>query len=133
MALSITLTAAQIKQLGIIADKSMPNEACAFLLGSGNDCIVAQILPVANADNSPYSFSVEPSELISAYDTAERKGLQVIGIFHSHPGKSSPSATDLKFMQINPVVWLIYSSTEKKFAAYRVDGETTKVDVLIRD
>jgi proteasome lid subunit RPN8/RPN11 len=94
---------------------------------------VTDIFPLKNAELSPYSFRVEPSELIEAYETAERKGLQVIGIFHSHPGKPSPSSTDLKYMEINPVVWLIYSSTDKKFDAYIFDGEARKVQVLVRD
>jgi hypothetical protein len=36
-------------------------------------------------------------------------------------------------MEINPVVWLIYSSTDKKFDAYIFDGEARKVQVLVRD
>ena len=40
--------------------------------------------------------------------------IEVIGIFHSHPNSDAfPSKTDKKFMQSNPVVWIIYSESIK--------------------
>jgi proteasome lid subunit RPN8/RPN11 len=133
MALSVSLSTAQLAQLESISDQASPNESCAFLFGSGTDCIVEDIMPLKSAELSPYSFSIAPSDLLEAYGTAERKGLQVIGIFHSHPGKPSPSSTDLKYMEINPVVWIIFSSTERKFAAYIADGDTTEVQIVVKD
>jgi Predicted metal-dependent protease of the PAD1/JAB1 superfamily len=42
--------------------------------------------------------------------------MDVIGIFHSHPNSDAyPSNTDKKFMQSNPVVWIIYSGINKNF------------------
>ena len=100
---TISLTAPQISQLRGLAKDALPNESCALLLGV-NDKVV-KILPVRNIDESPVSFSIEPAELLHAYDLAESKGMQVIAIFHSHPAKPIPSRTDIKFMEINPVVW----------------------------
>ena len=133
MASEINLTSAQLSRLATIARDALPNESCAFLLGSAEKSSVAEVLPMTNADRSPYSFSIEPSELLRAYDEAEKNGLQVIGIYHSHPGKSSPSATDRKYMELNPVVWLIYSTTEERFSAFISDGGVDKVELNIRD
>jgi proteasome lid subunit RPN8/RPN11 len=119
--MEISLTAGQIEQLASIAKDALPNESCAFLLGK--NVRVAEILPMRNADESAVTFSIEPQELLRAYDLAESKRLQVIGIFHSHPAKPAPSGTDRKFMEINPVVWLIYSTTEQKFRAYVHDDD----------
>ena len=45
---------------------------------------------------------------------AEEKGLDVVGIFHSHPKSlPSPSNTDIKFMKGNPIPWIIYSGINK--------------------
>jgi proteasome lid subunit RPN8/RPN11 len=129
----IHLTSDQQAALANIAKEALPNESCAFLLGRSDGPQVTEILPMKNADKSPYSFSIEPSELIAAYDTAEMKGLHVIGIFHSHPGRPSPSATDIKFMELNPVVWVIYSTTEGKFSAYLSENGINEVDLIIRD
>ena len=127
--MEISLTGGQVERLANIARSALPNESCAFLLGK-NDKVV-EILPMRNNDESQVSFSVEPQEVLWAYDLAESKMLHVIGIFHSHPAKPSPSRTDLKFMEINPVVWLIYSSTERRFSAYVYDSEVKDVAIKI--
>ena len=129
--MEISLTAGQIEQLSSIAKKALPDESCAFLLGKNERLI--EILPMRNADESQVSFSVEPKEVIRAYDFAESKKLQVIGIFHSHPAKPAPSGTDIKFMEINPVVWLIYSTTEHKLGAYVYDSDVREVTVRITE
>lgn len=100
------------------------------MLGKGDR--VVEVLPMRNADESAVTFSIEPSELLQAYDLAESKKLQVIGIFHSHPAKPAPSSTDKKFMEINPVVWLIYSTTEGQFKAYLYDDTVKEVAVKIK-
>ena len=134
MAFVISLTAAQLAQLAGIAKKSLPNESCAFLLGKDveNESVVVEVMPMRNSVQSPISFNIEPEELLKAYDLAEKQGLQVIGIFHSHPGNASPSSTDKKFMEINPVVWLIYSTTDDQFKAFLSDDEVREVEIKIK-
>jgi proteasome lid subunit RPN8/RPN11 len=100
-----------------------------LLLGE-NDAVV-EILPMRNVDESPLTFSIESTELVDAYNLAESKGLQVIAIFHSHPAQPSPSSTDIKFMEINPVVWLIYSTTEWRLKAYVYDDYVKEVTIKI--
>ncbi|HET6807835.1 MAG TPA: M67 family metallopeptidase [Nitrososphaera sp.] len=128
---TISLTAAQIRQLVGIAKDALPNESCAFLLGHNDK--VAKILPMRNIDESPVTFSIEPAELLHAYNLAESKGMQVIAIFHSHPAKPWPSSTDIKFMEINPVVWIIYSTTESQLKAFVYDDDELikEIDIII--
>lgn len=127
--MEISLTAGQLERLASIAKGALPNESCAFLLG--NDGRVTEILPMRNADQSQISFSIEPQEVLRAYDLAESKSLQVVGIFHSHPARPAPSGTDRKFMEINPVAWLIYSTTEHGFKAYIYDSDVREVAVKV--
>lgn len=127
--MEISLTERQVGQLASIAKSALPYESCAFLLGKNDK--VTEILPMRNADESQISFSIEPQEVLRAYDLAESKELQVVGIFHSHPAQPAPSGTDRKFMEINPVVWLIYSTTEQRFKAYVYDSEVSEVAVKI--
>ena len=127
--MEISLAPTQIEQLTRLSRSSLPNESCAFLLGK-NDRVV-EILAMQNADQSAISFSIEPQDVLRAYDVAESKKLQVIGIFHSHPARPAPSNTDKKFMEINPVVWLIYSTTEQEFKAYVYDSDVREVAVKI--
>jgi [CysO sulfur-carrier protein]-S-L-cysteine hydrolase len=127
---TISLTPEQIRQLVGIAKDALPNESCAFLLGHNDK--VAKILPMRNIDESPVTFSIEPAELLHAYNLAESKRMQVIAIFHSHPAKPWPSSTDIKFMEINPVVWVIYSTTESQLKAFVYDDKDTVREIAIR-
>lgn len=126
---SISLTRGQIEELVRIAKGMLPEESCALLLGESN--AVVKILPMRNVDESPVTFSIESTELLRAYDLAQSEGLQVIAIFHSHPGKPSPSGTDRKFMEINPVTWLIFSTTEWQLKAYIYDDDVKQVLIRI--
>ena len=126
---NISLTSAQVSQLKGLAKDALPNESCALLLGVNDE--VVEILPMRNIDESPVSFNIEPAELLNAYDLAERKGMQVIAIFHSHPAKPSPSSTDIKFMEINPVIWLIYSTTENQLKAFVYDDDDIVEEIAI--
>jgi proteasome lid subunit RPN8/RPN11 len=127
---TISLTTAQIRQLVRIAKHTLPNESCAFLLGDNDK--VLKILPMRNIDESPFTFSIDPAELLHAYNLAESKGMQVIAIFHSHPAMPWPSGTDIKFMEINPVVWLIYSTTESQLKAFVYDDDDFVKEIGIR-
>jgi [CysO sulfur-carrier protein]-S-L-cysteine hydrolase len=126
---SISLTAGQIEELVSIAKDLLPDESCALLLGEKN--AVVEIFPMRNIDESPVTFSMDSTELVDAYSLAESKGLQVIAIFHSHPEQPSPSSSDIKFMEINPVVWLIYSTTEWRLKAYVYDDYVKEVAIKI--
>ena len=130
---TIFLSAAHIRRLIGIAKEALPNESCAFLLGHNYE--VAEILPMRNIDESPITFSIEPAELIQAYNLAESKGMQVIAIFHSHPAKAWPSSTDIKFMEVNPVVWVIYSTTESQLKGFIYDDDELikEIDIRIND
>jgi [CysO sulfur-carrier protein]-S-L-cysteine hydrolase len=121
---TITLTPLQIEELIKIAKDALPNECCAFLLGERNDDgKAAIILRMRNIDESPVSFSIDPAELLNAYTLAETKGMEITAIFHSHPAKASPSSTDIKYMQINPVAWVIYSTTENEIRSFVYENE----------
>lgn len=130
--ITITLRSAHFDFLVRIAKESLPLECCAFLLGSGeNDFLVHEILPMKNVDESKFSFSIEPEQLMYAYGLAEKKKLQIVGIFHSHPSKPVPSLTDVRFMEINPVVWLIYSTITNQLKGYIYDDDHV-IEVCVR-
>lgn len=114
------------------AKSKAPHEACAILVGKKKDntYTVMDILFTSNTDESPVNFTIPNEELIEAYRRAEEKKLEVIGIFHSHPNSEPyPSHTDIKFMEINPVVWLIFSNLYEKFAAFILDPNLQSVNV----
>ncbi len=74
-------------------------EVCGFLIGrrEGETFKVEEARFVTNRLNSPNEFEMEPVEMIKAIDEAEKKGLEVVGIFHSHlKCPPRPSEMDLE-------------------------------------
>lgn len=110
------------------AKKEKPNESCALLFGENN--IVREIFITKNIAKSPISFTISNEELIKAYRTAEEKKYEVIGIFHSHPNSDAiPSNTDKNFMQMNPVVWVIYSNINDEFRAFMLESKMIEIPI----
>ncbi|MEM3065245.1 MAG: M67 family metallopeptidase [Candidatus Nitrosotenuis sp.] len=131
---SIIITKSQRQSLVEHAKKNAPNESCALLFGRENEnsYTVEEIFFATNKDRSPINFTISNEELILGYQEAERKKLDVVGIFHSHPhSEPVPSATDRKFMQVNPVVWVIFSNKSDSFAAYLLESEVEPIAVKI--
>ena len=120
---SFILNQFQLERLACLARESLPNESCALLLGNNtnkeNEIQVIETLSMKNSDALPTTrFRIDSQELINGYLRAEKMGLNVVGIFHSHPAPPIPSSTDKIFMEINPVVWLIYSTLTNESRAY---------------
>jgi proteasome lid subunit RPN8/RPN11 len=130
----IILTKGQKENLIQHAKKAFPNESCALLFGKedANGCTVSELFLAENVTKSPINFTISNEELLEGYQLAEQKKLNVIGIFHSHPySEAVPSPTDKEFMQINPVVWVIFSNKSFDIRAYILEHEIVPVAVEI--
>jgi len=124
----IKLSESNKKILSEYSENQKPNESCALLFGK--DSRVLDLFLTENIEKSPVNFTISNKQLIEGYSMAEEKKLDVIGIFHSHPDSEAyPSNTDKKFMQSNPVVWVIYSGINKNFRAYFLDSDITEISI----
>ena len=118
--ITLLITENQVNSLISSTKEDLPNESCSLLLGSIVDCeyCVKVLKKMNNIAHSENSFSMEPDELIKVYQWASSKELDIIGVYHSHLDGARPSATDLIFMRINPVIWLIYELSGSRFRAF---------------
>lgn len=133
MSKKIILTGKQKEILTEHAKRNKPAESCALLFGKedSDSCTVLEVFLTENVENSPVSFTISNEELLKGYQEAEKKNLEVVGIFHSHPNSDAvPSETDRKFMEINPVVWLI-SDKNSELKAYMLESELIPIEVGI--
>ena len=130
MMVAISISPQHLQELENIAKECHPTEACALLEGkiitisdkSDDEKVkVLGILRMQNADESIYSFRIDSIDLIRAYQEISSRNREVVGIFHSHSSMAYPSLTDRKYMELNPVVWLIYSTLSHSFGAYMLD------------
>lgn len=124
----IILSQSDKKILTEHAEKEKPNESCAILFGKDEQ--VSEVFLAKNIEESPVNFTISNEQLIEGYKLAEEKQVDVIGIFHSHPNSEAyPSNTDKKFMQSNPVAWIIYSGVTKDFKAYLLESDIIEIPI----
>jgi len=131
---SIVLAQKEKDKLIAHAIKQQPSESCAMLLGKrvGNNWNVKEVFLTQNIDDSQTNFTISPEELLKGYQIAEKNQLEVVGVFHSHPNSDAiPSNTDKKFMQNNPVPWIIFSGVNNDLKAYLLDSTIIEIQIKI--
>jgi len=88
------------------SEEGYPYEICGFLLGKidygKNLRVVEDVIQVENQNKERANdrFEISPKDYLDVEKYADKKGLQIIGIYHSHPDHpDKPSKTDLRFAQ----------------------------------
>jgi proteasome lid subunit RPN8/RPN11 len=77
-------------------ESGYPNEACGVLLG--NDGVVTEIVAADNerTDSARNRYLIDPLAYMKIERGADKRGLEVLGIYHSHPDVAArPSQFDL--------------------------------------
>jgi proteasome lid subunit RPN8/RPN11 len=79
----------------LAAARREPDLECCGLL-AGRDGVVSLVLPARNALASATAFEIAPLELFALFRRIRAEGLELLGIYHSHPrGDNWPSARDI--------------------------------------
>lgn len=95
--------------------RQAPLEACGLLAGKNHS--VEKVILVRNQAQSPTRFVMDPYEQLKAFDWIETNGLDLLGIFHSHPvGPDTVSNTDITEAAYK-VVHLIWSRDQDHWQA----------------
>jgi [CysO sulfur-carrier protein]-S-L-cysteine hydrolase len=75
----------------------LPDEACGLLAGDADTGDAKVCYPTRNAAASARVYTVDPKEHLQADRDAERRHLEIIGVFHSHTHTDAyPSPTDIE-------------------------------------
>ena len=111
-----------------------PNECCGLL--AGREGQAARLYRIANSEQSPTRFFMEPQELYNAYKDIEENGWELLAIYHSHPhGKAYPSATDVELASWPDAVNIVISLLDRvrpEIRAFRiVDGRIAEAEMEI--
>ena len=119
----LRLTRRQLTCLENEAKKASPIEACGLLFGkvTQKEATVERIVTTPNIMKSTTRFEIDSKAFYDAFIEADKDGLLFLGFFHSHPAPATPSSVDLTFMRLwEEAVWIIFSLTENKFAAFEM-------------
>jgi len=115
-------------------EAEVPHEACGLL--AGRQDTVETVLLMSNAEQSPVRFRMDAQEQYNAFQQIEAEGLDLIGIFHSHPnGPETVSATDIAESAYD-VVNVIWSRTGLEWNArgfWIEGGQVTEVELQVVD
>ena len=117
------------------AYRCYPEEACGLLAGDPARPNVSLFYPCRNAAESARVYTVEPRDHLLADRDAERRGLTIVGVFHSHTHTEPyPSPTDVE--QAPDPAWHYVIVSLKREApetrSYRiVDGEISEEPVAV--
>jgi proteasome lid subunit RPN8/RPN11 len=107
----ITLSTEQLQRMQTDVSTRAPQEACGLLTGKRiGACIqVEAVHTMENILHSPLRYQLDPQAQVAVFVSAEQQGMEVVGIYHSHPmGPPHPSATDLEEAYYPEVVYLIW-------------------------
>jgi [CysO sulfur-carrier protein]-S-L-cysteine hydrolase len=107
------------------ATAGYPEEVCGLIAGKHGQA--TRHYPVENVHHSPVAFEMEPVQQVKAMVAMEEEGLDLLAIYHSHPGGPAwPSATDVAKALYPDVIQIIISLENRnhpRLAAFRIsDG-----------
>lgn len=90
------------------AQAEAPIEVCGILAGSNGR--VEKLYKLTNADKSSDHFTMEPKEQFAVLKDIRSSGLEMLAIYHSHPGTPArPSAEDIRLALTPNVTYVIVS------------------------
>jgi proteasome lid subunit RPN8/RPN11 len=110
----------------------LPDEACGLLAGDA-DGVAAVFYPCRNAAESSRVYTIDPRDHLRADRDAESRGLEIIGVMHSHTHTEAyPSPTDVT-QAPDPAWHYVIVSLKRESAVLRsyriVDGEVAEEPV----
>jgi len=105
------------------AERDYPYETCGLLLGKAQGDVRvafgAYETPNKNPDRKNDRYEIDPRDYMKAEDKAREFGLEIIGVYHSHPDHPDrPSAFDLE-RAFEGFSYIIVSVREGKWVSYR--------------
>ena len=79
------------------AEEGYPNEVCGVLVGRNGHVSAARRCRNINTERARDRYELDPLSFLEADTWARRNGMEIVGIYHSHPDHPSrPSETDLR-------------------------------------
>lgn len=108
--MTLVMTPALERALNSNGESAYPEEGAGLLLGhvDGERRRAVELLAMPNRSPEavrPRRYELDPRELLDAEDDADRRGLDVLGVYHSHPDHPArPSETDRSLA----LPWYVY-------------------------
>lgn len=107
-----------------------------MLAGEAGD--VRRVYPMTNIDPGDVTYLIEPAGQFKAVRQMREEGLELVGIFHSHPASPAyPSLTDIRLAFYPGVAYVIVSfvkTSEPELKAFQIiDGSVSERSIEIKE
>ena len=106
------------------AREGFPLEVCGIV--GGREGVVSALFRMTNTDQSNEHFTMAPKEQFAVVKELRARGLEMLGIYHSHPETPArPSEEDIRLAHTPDVSYLIVSLADASTAdlrAFRITG-----------
>lgn len=137
--MKLRIKASDMKKIDAHALKTFPYECVGLLIGASGkkEFEVKKIVKAKNTLGSLVAFETDPQFIYKVYKDAEKRGLELIGIYHSHPNLHAfVSSRDAEFMKYwTRIAWLILSvgrdSVLERKAFMMKKGKIEKIEVRV--
>lgn len=97
-----------VEEIVAQAREELPNECCGMV--GGADGTAATVYRAANAEASPFRYSIDAKEQFRLMKAIEEGGEELVAIYHSHTKSAAyPSQTDVNLAGWPDAVYLIVS------------------------
>ena len=119
----MSITGSAKADLSRIVTDYYPVEACGVLLGNKERLHAVSVASFRNCAEERFQkvfFEIDPLEMYKAEQMAEKKGLEIVGIFHSHPDKPACLSDEDERYMVPGIVYLIASVTYNGIVNLRV-------------
>jgi proteasome lid subunit RPN8/RPN11 len=118
------------------ARRDPSRESCGLL--AGRDGLITAMFPARNVHPTPATaYEIAPKELFRLFREIRAQGLELLGIYHSHPrGENAPSPADIERAYYSDVAYFIVSprlNAKKHVRAFRIHEnrvEELKVEII---
>jgi proteasome lid subunit RPN8/RPN11 len=126
-----------LTQIHAHGEQAYPEEGAGFLLGAYSDNgtrAVTAIFPLANSreDEARHNrYLITPEDYLKAELEADRRGLSLIGVFHSHPDHPNrPSEFDREWAQpfFSYVITSVQSGKAVESRSWRLTEDRTRFE-----
>ncbi|HEX8689192.1 MAG TPA: M67 family metallopeptidase [Solirubrobacterales bacterium] len=116
------------------AREDLPNECCGMV--GGGDGAARTVYRAANAEASPFRYSIDAQEQFRLMQEIEGAGEELVGIYHSHTKSPAyPSQTDVNLAGWPDAVYLIASLADAEAPDVKGfwirDGQISEAELVV--
>lgn len=106
--MALEIPRVQVDAMITHAQEDYPNECCGLLAGVRGR--VEHVYRGRNIDQSPFTYRLDPNEQLRFFKDMDARGLELLGIYHSHTRSAPyPSRTDVAKAYYPDVAYVIVS------------------------